>query len=83
MTTLNTFLLFCILSLVFCRFDVMKCGDEVIENFHKCGTGDKKILVLNVKINISLFSMIYFAYLVMIHYMAKSDVAVTVMQLII
>ena len=42
MTTLNTFLLFCILSLVFCRFDVMKCGDEVIENCHKCGTGDKK-----------------------------------------
>ena len=42
MTTLNTFLLFCILSLVFCRFDVMKCGDEVIENCHKCGTDDKK-----------------------------------------
>ena len=42
MKTLNTFLLFCILSLNFCKFDVMKCGDEVIENCEKCGTGDKK-----------------------------------------
>ena len=41
MRTLNYFLFYCILSLVFCRVDVMKCGDEVIENCVKCGTGEE------------------------------------------
>ena len=41
MRTLNYFLFYCILSLVFCRVDVMKCGDEVIENCVKYGTGEE------------------------------------------
>ena len=41
MRNINYFLAFCLLNLILCRVDAMKCGDEVIENCVKCGTGDK------------------------------------------